>query len=233
MPLHPEYDAMLKQLAATPGPALTDLPVADARAMYRMMRPAAPDLAVGEGAGPIDTRSGRRDSDARSTRRRGSGPFPILVYFHGGGWVIGDLDTADAIAREFCQRVGCVVVSVDYRLAPEHRFPAAVGRQLRGNEVGRRNNAASTQRRREQARGRRRKRRRQPRSGRQPARARRRRPGHRLSAARVPGDRRGLQHRFVSRQRRRLSAHAGRHAVVLGHVSVRTRGPHPIRWRRR
>ncbi len=125
MPLHPEYDAMLKQLAATPGPALNDMPVADARAMYRMMRPAAPDLEVAK----VQDRSIPGPAGAIPTRiytPAGDGPFPILVYLHGGGWVIGDLETADAISREFCQRVGCVVVSVDYRLAPEHRFPAAV-----------------------------------------------------------------------------------------------------------
>jgi acetyl esterase len=125
MPLHPEYDAMLKQLAATPGPALSDMPVADARAMYRMMRPATPDLAVAK----VQEKSIPGPAGAIPTRiytPAGSGPFPIFVYFHGGGWVIGDLETADSISREFCQRVGCVVVSVDYRLAPEHRFPAAV-----------------------------------------------------------------------------------------------------------
>ena len=59
------------------------------------------------------------------------------MNFHGGGWVIGDLETADAVSREFCQRVDCVVVSVDYRLAPEHRFPAAVDDVTR-RPVGRR-----------------------------------------------------------------------------------------------
>lgn len=52
------------------------------------------------------------------------GPAPILVWYHGGGWVIGDLDTTDATARTFCAQGGAVVVSVDYRLAPEHPFPA-------------------------------------------------------------------------------------------------------------
>lgn len=125
MPLHPEYDAMLKQLAAVPGPALTDLPLAEARAGYRMMRPPAPDIAVGAvldrtipgPAGPIPV---------RIYSPAGSGPFPVLLNFHGGGWVIGDLDTADGVCRELCNRIGCVVMSVDYRLAPEHRFPAAV-----------------------------------------------------------------------------------------------------------
>ena len=53
-------------------------------------------------------------------------PLPVLVYFHGGGWVIGSLDTHDGVCRALCARTPCVVVSVDYRLAPEHRFPAAV-----------------------------------------------------------------------------------------------------------
>jgi len=55
----------------------------------------------------------------------GQGPFPLLVYFHGGGWIVGDLDTQDSICRGLCVAVGCMVVSVDYRLAPEHKFPAA------------------------------------------------------------------------------------------------------------
>jgi acetyl esterase len=49
-----------------------------------------------------------------------------LVFFHGGGWVIGNLDSHDALCRQFCVDARCLVVSVDYRLAPEHRFPAAV-----------------------------------------------------------------------------------------------------------
>ena len=56
----------------------------------------------------------------------GSGPFPILLFIHGGGWVICNLDTHDPLCRAFSRRAGCVVVSVDYRLAPEHKYPAAV-----------------------------------------------------------------------------------------------------------
>lgn len=55
----------------------------------------------------------------------GSGPFPVLVYFHGGGWVVGNLETQDMICRGLSFNANCIVLSVDYRLAPEHKFPAA------------------------------------------------------------------------------------------------------------
>ncbi|MGN5377012.1 alpha/beta hydrolase [Streptomyces lasalocidi] len=55
-----------------------------------------------------------------------SRPRPVTVFFHGGGWVLGDLDSQDHIARMVANRSGTIVVSVDYRLAPEHRFPAGI-----------------------------------------------------------------------------------------------------------
>jgi acetyl esterase len=57
---------------------------------------------------------------------QGRGPLPLVVFFHGGGWVLGDLDTHDPFCRSICAGARCVVISVGYRLAPEHRFPAAV-----------------------------------------------------------------------------------------------------------
>jgi acetyl esterase len=62
----------------------------------------------------------------RVYRPDGAEPKPILVFFHGGCWVFGSLDTHDALGRYFANRAGCLVVSVDYRLAPEHPFPAGV-----------------------------------------------------------------------------------------------------------
>ena len=56
----------------------------------------------------------------------GAGPFPLLIYLHGGGWVFGTLDQSDNVCRYFTSKVGCIVISVDYRLAPKHKFPAAV-----------------------------------------------------------------------------------------------------------
>lgn len=125
MPLAPEYQALFASMAETPAPRLIDLSPPDGREMYRMARPLNPELAVGAVAdrnipGPA------AEIPIRIYTPEGGGPFPILVNFHGGGWVIGDLDTADAVCRDFCRTAGVVVVSVDYRLAPEHRFPAAV-----------------------------------------------------------------------------------------------------------
>ncbi|MGM0854695.1 MAG: alpha/beta hydrolase [Bacillota bacterium] len=56
----------------------------------------------------------------------GEGPYPVLIYSHGGGWVFGDLDSADNICRYFSKHAGIVVVSIGYRLAPEHKYPSAL-----------------------------------------------------------------------------------------------------------
>jgi acetyl esterase len=125
MPLAPEYQAMLAELAKQEGPALTDLSPAEARAVYRVMRPVNTELEVGSIA---ERRVPGPDGDipVRIYTPAGTGPFPVFVNLHGGGWVIGDLETSDAACRDLCRTAGCVVVSVDYRLAPEHPFPAAV-----------------------------------------------------------------------------------------------------------
>ena len=124
MPLHPEYETLLKQMAEGGGPNLSDMPVEQGREMYRMMQPENPALVVGSvhdqkipgPAGEIPIRIYTPDGD---------GLFPIVLMFHGGGWVIGDLVTADAQSREVCRGSRAIVISVDYRLAPEHKFPAA------------------------------------------------------------------------------------------------------------
>ena len=61
----------------------------------------------------------------RSYHPAAGGPYPALVWFHGGGWVLGDMSSGDLAGREIASRANCIVVSVDYRLAPETRFPGA------------------------------------------------------------------------------------------------------------
>ena len=124
MPLLTEYRALLDQLAEADAPPLTEMPIDAARAMFRVAQPTRPDISVGN----VEDRSieGRNGSiPIRIYTPVGAGPFPVTMMFHGGGWVIGDLETVDAQSRQVCKQVGCVVIAVDYRLAPEHRFPAA------------------------------------------------------------------------------------------------------------
>ena len=125
MPLDPQAKAFLDQIIAIGGPSLTAVPVDEARKMMEMlsaMRGAevpvasAVDRTIPGPAGPIPV---------RVYTPNGSGPFPLLVWFHGGGWVLGSLATHDGICRSLAAGAGSVVVSVDYRLAPEHRYPAA------------------------------------------------------------------------------------------------------------
>ena len=126
MPLAAEYQAMFEQLAvAGPTPSVRDLPISDARNVYRAARAVNPDLPVHE-INDTTIPGPEGDIALRIYRPEGSGPFGVLVYFHGGGWVIGDLDTADAVCRQLTTLANVVVVSVDYRLAPEHVYPAAV-----------------------------------------------------------------------------------------------------------
>lgn len=125
MPLDPQIQAMLGQSGGM-APART-YSVEQLRATVRQYSTAFPPLDV-----PLAAIADRRipgpagDIPVRIYTPRGQGPLPVLVYFHGGGWVVGDLDTQDMICRGLCHGAGCLVVSVDYRLAPEHPFPAAV-----------------------------------------------------------------------------------------------------------
>jgi len=128
--LHPPARTLLDFIEARGIPPTHTLSPAEARAFYRERRtttqPEAPPVAeVRElnADGPHGT------IPVRLYRPLGSTPgaaLPVLVYFHGGGWVIGDLDTHDVLCRSLANGAGCAVVSVDYRMGPEHRFPAAV-----------------------------------------------------------------------------------------------------------
>ena len=132
--LHPQARALLDLIEQSGLPPTHTLTPVAARKMYRDRRaysqPAPPEVAsVRDTAAPgshgdIPLRIYRPlDSDAAAL-------LPVLVFYHGGGWVIGDLDTHDTLCRELCNGSGVCVVAVDYRMGPEHRFPAAVDDSL-------------------------------------------------------------------------------------------------------
>jgi acetyl esterase len=123
MPVNPQMQAILDLRAALP--PMRTLSVSEARAQFKRPRP--PGLRIDEVASTADmTISGPGGPlRLRVYTPLGSGPFALLVFFHGGGWALCDLDTHDPTCRNLCAGAGCVVASVEYRLAPEHRFPAA------------------------------------------------------------------------------------------------------------
>ena len=128
--LHPQARALLRLIEEKGVPPTHTLAPPEARAFYLQRRtftqPDPPEVAALRNleangpAGPIPVRA------CRPLGSSADAALPVLVYFHGGGWVIGDLDTHDVLCRQMCNLSGCAVVAVNYRLAPEHRFPAAV-----------------------------------------------------------------------------------------------------------
>ena len=126
-PLHPDCATILDMIKASGRPRFETLAPPAARAQYAagrpILQPPPPDVA--------ETRDVRLPGEiaARLYRPMGSAAadiLPCLIFAHGGGWVFGDLDTHDHLARSLANGAGCAVLSVHYRLAPEHVFPAAV-----------------------------------------------------------------------------------------------------------
>jgi acetyl esterase/lipase len=127
MSLHPQVVQLLERAKKSPLPQPWQTPPHVARRIYRDTRaalsPKAPEVASAALLVTPDWVA------LRCYRPLGSKPedtLPALVYFHGGGWVIGDLDTHDVLCRELANGARCAVYSVDYRMGPEHPFPAAV-----------------------------------------------------------------------------------------------------------
>ena len=129
MPLDPHLAGVLQMMANSGAKPIHEGSSAEGRAAYlaftfgsRTPEQVVPvgsvqDTAVNGAAGPLK---------ARIYRPEGDGPFPTVAFFHGGGYVIGDLDTHDNMCRDICRGARAVVVAVDYRLAPEHPFPAGI-----------------------------------------------------------------------------------------------------------
>jgi len=144
--LHPQAQAFIDLLVQRGVPPTHTLTPAEARKFYRERRALTqPDpaevaqvreLQADGPHGPIPLRLYRPLGSAASAL------LPVLVYYHGGGWTIGDLDTHDTLCRELCNGSGCAVVAVDYRMGPEHRFPAAVDDVLAATRWVRREAAA-------------------------------------------------------------------------------------------
>ncbi|HEY3019144.1 MAG TPA: alpha/beta hydrolase [Solirubrobacteraceae bacterium] len=126
--LEPEIQLTLAVLERQGNPPIEWMSPTEARAVTRRQAavaggPPLPvsavrDLTIDTAAGPIRAR--------HYAPAEPGGPHPLLVFFHGGGWVIGDIDTHDGACRLLCRHAGLHVLSVDYRLAPEHPFPAAI-----------------------------------------------------------------------------------------------------------
>lgn len=130
MPIDPQMQAVIEGAAQSALPPYCTVSAVEARRLYKETRaalsPPVPevaavrDLAAPGPAGPIPLRLYRGLGTAAELA------LPVLVYFHGGGWTIGDLDTHDIVCRTLANRARCAVIAVDYRMGPEHRFPAAV-----------------------------------------------------------------------------------------------------------
>ncbi|MGE0225889.1 MAG: alpha/beta hydrolase [Acetobacteraceae bacterium] len=130
MPLDPDAQLVLDMIRTAGRPPFEQLSPDEARQAYmnsrRILQPTPEE--VGESRdtvapGPLG------DIRVRLYRPAGSAEadvLPALVYYHGGGWLLGDLDSHDVVCRRFANAAKCRVVSVDYRMAPEHKFPAAV-----------------------------------------------------------------------------------------------------------
>ncbi len=123
MPLHPQAQEFVDQLKAQEAPSWNEMSPAEGREVFSGFTAL---FGHKVDVGSVTDLPAAGDVPVRIYRPVGDAPHPALVYFHGGGWVLGDLDTHDQLCRRFAREASCVVVSVDYRRSPEHRYPDAL-----------------------------------------------------------------------------------------------------------
>ncbi len=129
MPLDPHISGLLDLIAGSGYPPMHEGSPEDGRKALRAMSCdlVKPEDVIGVGeVQELTVPGGEGPRGARLYRPEGEGPWPTTVFLHGGGFVIGDLDTHDQVCRRLCRDAGTVVLSIDYRLAPEHPFPAGL-----------------------------------------------------------------------------------------------------------
>jgi acetyl esterase len=128
MPVDPEIAVVLDFLASAGTPPMSQQSPTEARASFRALAVDLRDPALLPEVAKVEDTTIPGPAGAipvRIYRPHADGPLPTVAFFHGGGWVVGDLDTHDLTCRTLANDAATVVVSVDYRLAPEHPFPAA------------------------------------------------------------------------------------------------------------
>ena len=122
MPLDPAAEAWLERIAKMGAPPTYQLTPLQAREAF-VLPPAGPDV---NRVDDMDAAGPEGPIPLRIYWPSAAEGLPILVWYHGGGWVVGNRDSADATCRRLCTLAECIVISVDYRLAPEHPYPAGV-----------------------------------------------------------------------------------------------------------
>jgi acetyl esterase/lipase len=120
--LHPQVRSYLDAVAALNRPAWETMPPAESRELFASFK-----AAFGEGPQlhRVEDRVIAENVPVRVYTPSAEDDLPVVVYYHGGGWVLGNLDTHDPLCRRLARETNCVVVAVDYRLAPDAKFPAA------------------------------------------------------------------------------------------------------------
>ena len=129
MPVDPQVASFLQRIVELNAPPIYTLSPAQARLTVPQIPPPVEDVDYAEDRqipGPHGEIPVRIYTPLAAVKPAGSGPLPLMVFFHGGGWMLGELKDYESLMRTFANAFGCIAVSVGYRLSPEHKFPAGL-----------------------------------------------------------------------------------------------------------